>query len=305
MFSLVTTCMNRESHLRQTLPRWLELPGLGEVVIVDWSTRESLADLVELDPRIRLCRVEDETRWMLAYAVNLGVSLTTREHIIKCDADCIPSSRITAYSPSANAFHAGHWRSGAPLGKACVNGQCVFTRSAFEKVNGYSELFRVYGRDDEDFYDRLAAAGCARKEIAATDLGFLDHSQADRVVNQIKPVEGDPVDAFLQRQTAFHEMTNVVISHYLPWGPWFNRAAYTQTGGNDRFATFKRDLSREIPLSAPLLQQAHAHALVAVVTRLFSLPPAEAARLDRARCHQLLRQHLAKKTAPQARPAAV
>lgn len=306
MFSLVTTCMNRESHLRQTLPRWLELPGLGEVVIVDWSTRESIADLVNLDPRIRICRVEGEPKWRQPYPTNFGISQATHEIILKCDADCIPSPRINRYVPAADSFFAGHWRSGRPLGKACVNGQCLFTRAAFEKVNGYSELFRVYARDDEDLYDRLAAAGIARHEIDAADLDFLDHTQEERVANQGLPdTAADPVEAFLHRQATFHEMTNVVISHYLPWGPWFNRAVYTQTGGNDRFATFKRDLSREIPLSAPLLQQAHAHALVAVVTQLFSLPPAEAARLDRPRCLQLLRQHLARKNTPQAQPAAV
>jgi hypothetical protein len=298
MFSLVTACMNRESHLRQSLPRWLELPGLAEVVVVDWSTRESIADLAELDPRVRICRVEGESRWMLAYAVNCGVSLTTCEHIVKCDADCIPSARITGYLPADTAFHAGHWRNGALTGKACVNGQCVFTRSAFEKVNGYSELFRVYGRDDEDFYDRLAIAGCSRRDIATADLDFLDHSQADRVVNQIKPVEGDPVDAFLQRQTAFHEMTNVVISHFMPWGPWFTRARYAEINSTGRVTTFRRDTSREIPLSAPLLQQAHAHALVAVTTQLFKLTPAEAARLDPVRCRQLIRQHLTAKSNP-------
>ncbi|CAM2817959.1 glycosyltransferase family 2 protein [Rariglobus hedericola] len=304
MFSLVTTCMNRESHLRQSLPHWLALPGLAEVVIVDWSTHESIADLVDLDPRIRICRVEGEAKWRQPYPTNFGISQTTQEIILKCDADCIPSSRIGQYIPTADTFYAGNWRSGRPLGKACVNGQCLFTRTAFEKVNGYSELFRVYARDDEDLYERLSSAGIARRDINPADLNFIEHTQEARVANQGLPTtEADPIEAFLHRQTTFHEMTNVVISHYLPWGPWFPRAVYNPISTQDRFASFKRDISREIPLSAPLLQQAHSHALVAVVTQLFSLSPADAARLDRTRCNQLIRQHLAKKTAPQAQAA--
>jgi hypothetical protein len=303
MFSLVTTCMNRESHVRQSLPRWLGLPGLAEVVIVDWSTREPFDDLLAMDSRVRICRVEGEPKWRQPYPTNFGVSQAREEIIVKCDADCIPSVRIGGYVPSETVFHAGHWRSGAPLGKACVNGQCVFTRTAFEKVNGFSELFRVYGRDDEDFYERLGAAGLKRYEIAADDLEFLDHSQEDRVANQASPASGDPVDAFLHRQTPFHEMTNLVISRFMPWGPWFSRAAYTPVRSEGRLEIFRRDTAREIPLADALLQQAHAHGLMAVTTRLFKLPPAEAARLDPARCRQLIRQHLATKSTP-ARPTA-
>jgi hypothetical protein len=304
MFSLVTTCMNRESHLRESLPHWLALPGLAEVVIVDWSTRESIANLVELDPRIRICRVEGEAKWRQPYPTNFGISQATREIILKCDADCIPSPHINTYVPTDDTFYAGNWRSGRPLGKACVNGQCLFTRASFEKVNGYSELFRVYARDDEDLYERLAAAGVARLDINPADLDFIEHTQEARVANQGLPaVAADPVEAFLHRQTTFHEMTNVVISHYLPWGPWFSRAVYTPISTQGRFTTHKRDISREIPLSAPLLQQAHTHALVAVTAQLFKLPPAEASRLDPARCRQLIRQHLTTQSNP-VRPAA-
>jgi hypothetical protein len=40
-----------------------------------------------------------------------------------------------------------------------------FAKAQFEAIDGYSELIRTYGRDDEDFYDRLIAAGYARREI--------------------------------------------------------------------------------------------------------------------------------------------
>lgn len=299
MLSLVTTCMNREPHLRATLPRWLGIPGIDEIVIVDWSTGESIADLVTLDPRVRVLRVEGETKWRQPYPTNFGIGQAHGDVILKCDADCIPSHRIADYRPTDTEFFAGHWREGRPLGKACVNGQCLFTRAAWEKVNGFSELFRVYGRDDEDFYARLAAAGCARRDIAAADLEFLNHSQEERVAHQGLPSENeDPVAAFLHRQPAFHEATNLVISHFLPWGPWFSRAPFELLSEHERFAYYRRDHAREIPLSPALLQQARAHATISVVTQLFKIAPAEASRLDLARCHQLIRHHLASRRAP-------
>ena len=74
MISLVTACMNREAHLRRSLPEWLRLPGLGEIVVVDWSNERSLEELTALDPRVRVVRVQGEPRWVLSYAYNLGVA---------------------------------------------------------------------------------------------------------------------------------------------------------------------------------------------------------------------------------------
>ena len=48
MLSLVTACMNRDHHLRRTLPHWLALPGVDEVLIVDWSNPSPLDDLLGL-----------------------------------------------------------------------------------------------------------------------------------------------------------------------------------------------------------------------------------------------------------------
>jgi hypothetical protein len=54
--------MNREAHLRADLPRWLALPFIAEVVVVDWSSKTDLRDFTGLDDRVRVLRVVDEPR---------------------------------------------------------------------------------------------------------------------------------------------------------------------------------------------------------------------------------------------------
>src|SRR5690606_31623737 len=101
--------------------------------------------LREMDPRIRLVRVQNEPRWILSYAYNLGISLARHPIILKCDADCFPQPGILSARPDDSTFFAGHWRSGVKVGKPSVNGQCLFTKARFEAVNGYSEVIRTYG----------------------------------------------------------------------------------------------------------------------------------------------------------------
>ncbi len=291
MISLVTTCMNRESHLRQSLPAWLALPDIGEIVLVDWSTQEPFTDLLALDSRIRIIRAEEEPRWVQPYAYNLGIAHARGEIIIKCDADCLPVAEMTQLIPAAGHFYAGDWRSGEKLGKACVNGQCIFTKAQWKQVNGYSELLRRYGRDDVDYYDRLIAAGHARREIPPDRLNFLDHSSDDRVAN-VKPAAADNIDALLNRELPYHETINVVVAAYMPWGPWFTRAPYTVISDDTRLTVVRRDFAREIPISAPLQQTARSHAIRAVTGQICKIPAATLARMDETACLAQLRHKL-------------
>lgn len=291
MISLVTTCMNRESHLRRSLPHWITLPGIDEIVLVDWSTREPFTDLLALDPRIRIVRAEGEPRWIQPYANNLGIAHARGDIIIKCDADCLPTADASKLMPANGHFYAGDWRSGEKLGKACVNGQCIFTKAQWEQVNGYSELLRRYSRDDVDFYDRLVAVGHARHEIPVDLLNFLDHSNEDRVAN-VKPAAGDNIDALLNRELPYHETINIVVATYMPWGPWFVRAPYTVVSSEDRLTVVRRDLTREIPISPALHQTARSHAIRAVAAQLCKIPAATLARMDEAACLAQLRKKL-------------
>lgn len=292
MISLVTACMNREAHLRQTLPAWLTLPDVAEIVVVDWSNRTPLRELRALDPRIRVIRAEGEARWVLSYAYNLGVTHARHEVILKCDADCRPTAAVTQLRPTADGFYAGHWKTGTVVGKPSVNGQCMFTRAQFERVNGYSEIIRMYGRDDEDFYDRLIAAGYARREIPPAELAFIDHTQQERLANQTSGDTSDPVEAFLKKQPVYFEMYNLALANLLPWGVWQTRAHYTTREETDNYLACERDTTREIPVAAPLRAMARLHGVRSLTAQACGLPGSQVMAMDEKACLAALRQRL-------------
>jgi len=291
--------MNREPHLRHALPEWLKLPDISEFVLVDWSTREPFDDLLVLDPRIRIVRAVEEPKWILAYAYNLGISHAKGDIILKCDADCIPDAHVASLRPGPGRFYAGDWRTGTAFGKTCANGQCVFTRAQWEEVNGYSELIRRYGFDDEDFYERLKRAGHVRTEIDHRLLEFLRHSDDERVVNNSQPVSETSVEEFLHRQLHYHEAINRLIAGMMPWGRWFRRAAYNPISSDERLLVVRRDVACEIPLAPPLQQLARSQAIRLMTSRLCKIPPLVMARMDEAACLAHLTR-LAKSGAAQA-----
>ena len=295
MFSLVTACMNREQHLSRSLRHWLTLPGLGEIVIVDWSNATPLFDLAKIDPRIRVLRVEGEERWILSYAYNLGISHTSHQLICKCDADCLPTAAAVQHQPYAHGFYAGYWKSGASLGKPSVNGQCMFLKSQFDRVNGYSEYIRTYGRDDEDYYDRLKMAGFQRHEISPTEFNFIDHSQEDRICNQFETLDQASPDQKIFRDPVYNEIRNYFLAVSLPWGPERQRAAFTQQESPVRGgALLRRDRAHELTIPAQLLEDAQLFSLRYLVGQFLKLPETAVKKLDHQSCVRLLVTRFAK-----------
>ena len=282
--------MNREEHLRASVPKWLKIPKLREIVIVDWSNRNPLMELTQLDPRIRVIRVENEPRWVLSYAYNIGIQAASEPFVIKCDADCIPTINIANYRPGQDYFYAGHWKSGAALGKASVNGQCIFSTSQFKAVNGYSEYIRTYGRDDEDFYERLQAAGFERKEVPPAILDFMEHSQEARMSNQVNNL-GEQVlsiDAQLSRYTVYNEMRNAWIARYIPWGPTSPQATFRMIEQGTRWSRVERNKSSEFVLTPEQQAEAQLFALRYLITLLHEVSQGTANSLDAQACLRLL-----------------
>ena len=287
MYSLVTACMNREDHLRRALPSWLRLPRVEEIVVVDWSNDRPLTDLPSLDPRLRVVRVEDESRWALSYAYNLGIQEAHGPLVFKCDADCLPRLEVTQFlAPGESHFFAGNWRSGTGKKKLSVNGQCLVSKAQFEQVNGYSEYIRTWGRDDEDFYERLVCAGFERREIRESFLEFIEHGDAERVSNQFDFGSPASVEEAISRSPAFHELFNASIARQLPWGPRHPRAVYFPVTHGDRWKVVRRDKEAELPRPAEVEATARLFALRKLVSTWTNVPWSEAELLDSHACFQ-------------------
>lgn len=280
--------MNREEHLRQNLPRWLELPRVAEVLVVDWSNRRMLDDLRSIDSRVKVVRVEGEPRWIQPYPYNVGIARATQPTILKCDADCLPSADVMELAPGSGHFFAGNWKSGALVDKRSVNGQCIFSKAQFDAVNGYSELIRTYGRDDEDFYARLVAAGFERREISPDLLEFIGHTDADRTVNQFAEGQKLSEDQAVLRNPLYNEMHNAFIAHHMPWGPGCPSARYEEVRSEDRLTILRRDRAAELRIPDEIEREAHLFALRYVAMHLGGLPQRFADRLDERACVTLI-----------------
>jgi predicted glycosyltransferase involved in capsule biosynthesis len=198
-------------HLVDSISKWIAITSIDEIIIVDWNNPEPISNTIKPDNKIKIIRVISEPKWILSYAYNIGIQCAKNELIFKCDADCVPNEKIFNLIPTNQYFYSGYWKNGLTVGKASVNGQCYFRKEDFEKVNGYSEYIRTYGRDDEDLYDRLQYTGLKRLEIKPDMLEIMNHSNEMRTSNQFDAeIKTNKLNPILSNPS-YNEMKNYYV----------------------------------------------------------------------------------------------
>jgi len=136
--SLVTCCMNRNENLVKALSSWITCRDIKEIIIVDWSSTDSVFDYINSngikDKRIKVIRVNDQPRWILSYAFNIGFRMASYDTILKSDADIIIYPDFFKKNKLTDeTFISGDWRI-APKGQEHINGFFYIYREKLMKI---------------------------------------------------------------------------------------------------------------------------------------------------------------------------
>jgi hypothetical protein len=241
--SVVTVCMNRREHLLATAPRLAAWPHHDEHLIVDWSSQPPLRrDDLPDDPRLRLLRVEGESRWNLCRAYNFAVARARGDLLLKLDADAWPTLAFDPQAPDLQlpgsaafcAFGSG------PEGR---KGQLLISRHLFEAVGGFHELMEGYGFDDKDLHARLELhSGQEPRSIPSHWLEVIRHGDEERAGLDRARQRGGLEEARGEAAMRATRLANRLVAAHCPWGPHRPAGLYHMEGP---------DLWRLVPDSRP------------------------------------------------------
>jgi hypothetical protein len=255
--------MNRNQNLQQALENWLKFPEIQEIIIVDWSSDSPVSRTLQhcRDSRVKIVRVEKEDYWILSYAFNLAASLTSREKLLKLDADVLLEPNFfTTHPLGTQCYWAGDWRNPK---SASLSGLLYITRHDFFTVNGYNEFIRTYGWDDIDLYDRLdQLPHLTRCDLNVETVSPIPHPLQVSFAKQVQALTHPALNQHLTRplllkEREFQNRKNKYISQAFPWSPHYQRATYQQNG--DHLIRVK---TQEHPIRPDILIQAEAQALI-------------------------------------------
>ena len=229
--------MNRREHLLATAQRVAAWPHHGEHLIVDWSSTPPLsrADL-PADPRLRLVRVEGETRWNLCRAYNFALARAQGDQVLKLDADAWPTAAFDPTDPGLRLPGRGDGGERGE-GRLCAfgsgpdgrKGQFLLDHDLFAAVGGFNELLVGYGFDDKDLIARLAnLSGARARPIPEAWIGVIAHSDAERAEQGV----GRRGLAACQGLAAMRatRLANRLVAAHCPWGAHAPRSRYHEEG---------------------------------------------------------------------------
>ena len=86
--SIVAAVRNRAEQLKQTLPSWLLVEGVDEIVIVDFSSEIPIASYADEVPalkneKVRIIFIEEQPGYVLSIANNIGFHMSRGAYILK------------------------------------------------------------------------------------------------------------------------------------------------------------------------------------------------------------------------------
>jgi len=142
--SLFTAIKNKEDTFEEALKTWVVHKQIDEIIIVDWSSDKSLLPIINKyqNGKILLVRVEKQENWVLSHAYNLAARLTTRDKILKIDADVkVLPGFFEKHILQPGNFFAGNRQEARDENETHLNGNVFLFRGDFFGVNGYNEFF--------------------------------------------------------------------------------------------------------------------------------------------------------------------
>lgn len=242
--SIVTVAKNRLPHLLFTAPRISGCPGHREHLIVDWSSDPPIQrQALPQDARIRLLRVEGESRWSLTRAYNFAVHMARGPVILKLDADCWLTEDDQTWLNLEPGTYLRSARGGG------LNGIVLVRREDFLACGGFHEGLQGYGHDDKDLYARLDQTLRCRP-LPPGPLHTLDHGDSERVAAQkglkaLGPSRLVALEAIARMEES--KARNRQLSESWPWSADQPTTRYQALEGGERWVAVPSSLPQGDP----------------------------------------------------------
>lgn len=260
--SIVTACMNREENLLKVMPSWLNSHA-DEIVIVDWSCSNPLHKTLKsegiADDRIVVYRVEEEERWILTHAYNVGLKRASNGKILKLDNDhSITNNFFELNTLSDLDTRLGSWRLAKSADQAYINGAFLIRTEALAAVGYFNETITTYGWDDSYLHESLFANGAKIGHLCPESIRHIDQEEESRTRFQKVNREGRLAASVGVKPTEFMNRRNMYLSALLPRQTQNTRQATYKVIDNSKHGVhiLKRQTSPHQDIPTTYLEQA-------------------------------------------------
>lgn len=227
--SVICSCKNRVKPLLISLQSWILFEEIKEIIIVDWSSDEPIDFILNLSPKIKLIRVDNQEFFNQPQPLNLALKLCTQELVLKVDSDYILNPYWNFFEHNTiddTSFLCGDSdivvdSSVYPYFKY-LRGLLLVKRKFLEEVGGWNEnMGEYYGGEDGEVEKRLELYGLTKKKINLDyTITHIPHSNKDRILN-FKGYKNSDLNDFMRQG-----LSNHLFGNELEWNLEYKLAEY-------------------------------------------------------------------------------
>jgi GT2 family glycosyltransferase len=197
--SICTVCMNRLSHLKETLPANIidneKYPNI-EFVVLDYNSKDEMESWAKTNLKhyiesgiVKYYKTTDRDHFYMSHSKNMALRLSSGDIVCLIDADIFTGANYAEWVHSTFSTNGKPsvlttlrldkiYTTGDLGGKLCIH------RDLVHAVNGFDESLIGHGIDDIDLVNRLEKAGGKRIFIEDREfLKFIAHSNEERLKN--------------------------------------------------------------------------------------------------------------------------
>lgn len=219
--TIVAACRNAHQALYRTVPSWLRVIDVAEVLLVDWSSKPPLhlaveeMDLPDLSirPPLTILTVASEQNWTASRAYNVAFRLAQGKHILRVDCDqSLQPHILQRHNAHTKVFFSGRQELTRSPDETHLQQVVYAPAVAMRAINGYDERIHSPGHDHQDLVARLVRFGLNRSDINYDSILHFAHE--DKTVETVrigsKPGEDDVEEGTVQYRKDLDEIEHDV-----------------------------------------------------------------------------------------------
>uniref|UniRef100_A0A7S3EBY2 Uncharacterized protein n=2 Tax=Rhodosorus marinus TaxID=101924 RepID=A0A7S3EBY2_9RHOD len=162
--SVVAACKDGADSVVAALKNWLAVRGVDEVVLVDWSSKARLVDVVLqadypsilADSRLVFVTVAGQPNWEESVASNVAILMASRSHVFKVGCDTlVPPDFLTTHRMEGDVLYRASSEESSHIQSPDTVGLIYGKRVDLIAVNGYDERIASFGYADIDLALRV------------------------------------------------------------------------------------------------------------------------------------------------------
>jgi len=144
--------MNRHDHLKEVVKSTNNIDNLLEHILIDFSSDERIDNkLIEINPKLKIITVKNESNWWCARAYNIAFWLAKGDFILKLDADTVLNTE------EVNKINL-NLVDGVVFKQQGGMGNFIIRKKLIQGVNGFNEYIFHWGYEDLDLIERISSS---------------------------------------------------------------------------------------------------------------------------------------------------